>query len=98
MSVDGGVVGVLHHVQDVTASFSNGTANGTGSDLRTGPASPEVRELRRALRLLEEAFPDTHPETLIGVLTDSHRVVSGVVGAPDPARVLEATYPESCSA
>jgi hypothetical protein len=79
----GEVVGVLHHVQDLTPIVRTPSGRGRGTHTATSV------ELALAQDGLAREFPEVTPENVIGVLTDSLRVVGRVLGAPDPARATE---------
>lgn len=78
----GYVVGVVHHVQDLTPTF------GPGADLpRLGAVHGP--EMATAVERLERQFPGTPHDMVTGVLGDSLRVVTQVLGDPDPVRASE---------
>jgi hypothetical protein len=81
VTLRGEVVGVLHHVQDLTSFLRTPTDHSTSAG--------HARELALAQRDLERQFPGAAPERVVGVLTDSVRVVGQVVGAPDAGRATE---------
>lgn len=78
----GAVVGVLHHVQDLTPAL--GAERATAERL-----SGHADALALSAQRLGQEFPDTPPEGVLGVLTDSVRVVARALGDPDPARSTE---------
>jgi hypothetical protein len=72
---DGGrTVGVLHHVQDVTAVLSR-------TEQATSVAS-RLAELQAAADALWRQFPDLPREAVLGALTHSLCVVVGTLGYP----------------
>lgn len=73
------VVGVLHHVQDVTEVVRT-----TGTTILT---EEHTAALDRASDELHEQFPDVAPLQVLGLLTDSLRVVLHAALRPD----IEAT-------
>lgn len=79
---DGVVVGVLHHVQDLTAALGVGRP-------APGAAFAHTDAMALAAERLGREFPDTAPEAVLGVLTDSVRVVAGVLREADPVRSAE---------
>lgn len=65
---NGRVVGVLHHAQDLTAIVR--------APARTGRVtSPLPHELASAVDSLQGEFPTAHPHTVLGLLTDSQRIL-----------------------
>ena len=80
---DGRLVGVLHHVQDVTGLLDALPAPLAGQVV--GPGA----EMARALDELRREFPRSAAASVLGVLTDSQLVVTRVLGHPDTGRAVE---------
>lgn len=78
----GAVVGVLHHVQDLTPAPTAGRP-------APWPLPDHSDALARASERLRLEFPGASTELVLTVLTDSARVVARVLGEPDPARAAE---------
>ena len=72
----GTTVAVLNHPEDVTSAVS---AMG-------GLDRPLIGELHRAAAALGHQFPDVASDEVLGLLTHSHAVVRGTLGAPDLGR------------
>lgn len=78
---DGRVVAVLHHVQDVTVIVR-------GVDpARVAGSSRD--ELDAVMGTLVREFPEVPPETILGLLTDSERLVLRTLGSLDAAEAAE---------
>lgn len=75
----GRVVGVLHHVQDLTAALNRPLA----------PADPQhAPGMAGAVQALCREFPHAALETVLGLVTDSHRTVLSALGVPDATKAL----------
>lgn len=81
ISERGCVVGVLHHVQDVTAVVR------AAPDVVATPV--HGHELASAVEGLQELFPAAQAEAVLGILTDSQRIVMGTVRSADARLAAE---------
>jgi hypothetical protein len=78
---EGEVAAVLLHAQDVTSAVLR-PAGGLDDTFEWSSLDPVCRRLHRE-------FPGSARAEVLGVLTDSFRVVLDVVGAPDPEKTVE---------
>ena len=77
----GRVVGILHHVQNLTPHHGLGTGGPDGGY--------EVAAMQSAVDALLRQFPRVDPRTALGVLTDSQRIVTQVTHAADAGKAAE---------
>ena len=78
---DGHVVGLLHHCQEVPIDHPSG-AGAALSDF-------DPAELVLAEEALREEFPTTSMEALLGILTDSQRIILDVLRTNDLGKTIE---------